>query len=218
MKTTIKYKVLFYDGKKGKIKVDYDCPDFTDEEIEPLVLNGKKVSDGHTYTIEQQIDEWVNEFDKKDWMEDNDVMMIFDWKVVSAKAESALQTNLVVKPQKLSQSEMVGLYVQMAPMSEELKTEFIAVYAEIKPAIEKLPFDKQIDITFKGLGVGFKAAQEAYRYLTDYQKALNQIDSKSWVTTTNGRTTYDKDKLRELAREITLKQIDDENIRTELQA
>lgn len=216
MKTTIKYKVLFYDGKKGKIKVDYDCPDFGDEEIEPLVVNGKKVSDGHTYTIEQQIDEWVNEFDKKDWMEENDVIMIFDWEVVSAKVESAPQTNLVVKPQKLSQSEMVGLYVQMAPMSEELKTEFIAVYAEIKPAIEKLPFDKQIDITFKSLGVGFKAAQEAYRYLTEYQRALNVVDSKLWITTANGRTEYDKNKLRELAREITLKQIDDETIRTRL--
>jgi len=199
MKTTIKYKVLFYDGKKGKIKVDYDCPDFTDEEIGPLILHGKKVSDGHTYTIEQQIDEWVNEFDKKVWMEANDVMIIFDWKVVSAKHAEAPQTNLIVKPQKMTQSEMVGLYVQMAPMSEELKKEFIAVYAEIKPAIEKLPFDKQIDITFKGLGVGFKAAQEAYRYLTEYQKALNVVDSKSWVTTVNGRTTYDKDKLKELA-------------------
>ena len=218
MKTTIKYKVLFYDGKKGKIKVEYDCPDFADEEIEPLVLKGKQVSDGHTYTIEQQIDEWVNEFDKKDWMEANGVMMIFDWKVASAKAESAPQTNLVVKPQKLSQSEMVGLYVQMAPMSEELKTEFIAVYAEIKPAIEKLPFNKQIDITFKGLGVGFKAAQEAYRYLTEYQRALNVIDSKLWITTKNGRTEYDKVKLGQIARKITLKQIDDENIRTELQS
>lgn len=202
MKTTIKYKVLFHDGKKGKIRVEYDCPDFTDKEIEPLVLNGKQVSDGHTHTIEMQIDEWVGEFDKKGWMEENDVMIIFDWKVVSAKTEQAPMTNLIVKEKTLTQSEMVGLFVQMSPMSEELKTEFIAVYSEIKPAIKDLKFDKQIDITFKGLSVGFKAATEAYRYLTEYQRALNVVDSKAWITTTNGRTEYDKDKLKELAREI----------------
>ena len=215
MKTTIKYKVLFHDGKKGNVKVDYDCPDFTDKEIAPLILNGKKVSDGHTYTVEMQIDEWVGEFDKSDLMNEKDIMMIFDWKVVSAKAKENPNTNLIVKPQTLTQSEMVGLYVQMAPMSEELKTEFIAVYSEMKPTIKDLKFDKQIDITFKSLGVGFKAAQEAYRYLTDYQKALNQIDSKSWVTTTNGRTTYDKDKLRELAIKL-IEENEDETIRTRI--
>ena len=215
MKTTIKYSVLFHDGKKGKLKVDYECPDFVDEAVPPLILNGKQVSDGHTNTVEMQIDEWVGEFDKTDLMNEKDIMLIFDWVVASAKAKNNPNTNLIVKPQTLSQSEMVGLYVQMAPMSEELKTEFIAVYSEMKPTIKDLKFDKQIDITFKSLGVGLKAAQEAYRYLTDYQKALNQIDSKSWVTTTNGRTTYDKDKLKELAYKL-IEEKSDEAIRTRL--
>ena len=211
MKTTIKYKVLFHDGKKGKIKVEYDCPDFEDREIAPLVLHGKQLSDGHTHTIEQQIDEWVGEFDKSEWMRDNDVMIIFDWKVVSAKAESAPNTNLVVVKPKMTQSEMVGLFVEMSPMSDELKLEFIAVYSEMKPTIKDLKFDKQIDITFNSLGVGFKAAKEAYRYMTEYQRSLNEIDSKLWISTTNGRTTYDKDKLNEIARSKTLEKMEDEN-------
>jgi hypothetical protein len=107
----------------------------------------------------------------------------------------------IINPEKKSKlEEDISTNLENKLENEsELKTEFIAVYSEMKPSIKDLKFDKQIDITFKSLGVGFKAAQEAYRYLSDYQKALNQIDSKSWVTTTNGRTEYDKDKLRELA-------------------
>ena len=46
MKTTIKYSVLFHDGKKGKIKVDYKCPDFVDEAVPPLILLKCKLMNG----------------------------------------------------------------------------------------------------------------------------------------------------------------------------
>ena len=200
MKTTIEYKVLFYDGNKGELKAKYECPDFEDIEIEPLILNGKQVSEGHTNTISMQIDEWVGEFDKSEWMRSNEVMMIFDWEVISAKSKSLPNTNLVIKEKKLSQSEMVGLFVQASPMSDELKTEFIAVYSEMKPSIKNLHFSKQIDITFNSLTVGLKAAIEAYKYLTRYQKTLNEVDSKSWITHNNGRTTYDRDKLNQIVK------------------
>jgi hypothetical protein len=209
MKTTIKYDVIFYDGNKGKLKVDYDCPDFEDIDIAPLILNGKHVSDGHTNTIEMQIDEWVGEFDKKEWMNSNDVMIINDWEVVSARTESEPKTNLVIKEKKLTQSEMVGLFIQMAPMSDDLKLEFIAVYKEMKPAIKNLKFDKQIDLTFKGLSIGMKAASQAYKYITEFSKTMGDMKTDDYASISYGERIVDRTAMLDTARNKTLEKIND---------
>lgn len=207
MKTTIKYKVLYYHGGMGEIKVDYDCPDFSDIEVEPLVLNGKQVTDGHIHTIESQIDEWVGEFDKKEWMNSNDIMTIFDWQVVSAKSKESPNINLVVKEKKLTQSEMVGLFVQMSSMSDDLKLEFIAVYKELKPTIKNLKFDKQIDITFKGLNIGMKAASQAYKYISEFSKTMSDMKTDDYKSISWGETIFDKDKMLDDAKDTTIKKL-----------
>jgi hypothetical protein len=209
MKTTIKYDVIFYDGNKGKLKADYECPDFEDMDIAPLILNGKQVSDGHINTIEMQIDEWVGEFDKKEWMNSNDVMIINDWEVVNARSESEPKTNLVIREKKLTQSEMVGLFVQMAPMSDDLKLEFIAVYKEMKPVIKNLKFDKQIDLTFKGLSIGMKAASQAYKYITEFSKTMSDMKTDDYKSISWGETIFDKDKMLGDTRNKTLEKIND---------
>lgn len=195
METTIKYKVLFNNGKKGSIKVDYDCPDFENIQKEPIQIGSELISTD--ITIEQQIDEWVSEFDKRDLMDSNDIMIIFNWDVISAKTKESPKTNIIVKERTLTQSELVGLFVQSAPMSDELKIEFIAVYKELKPVIKDLKFDKQIDLTFKSLNIGMKAASQAYRYITEFSKTMSDMKSDGYKSIEYGKTIFDSDKMIE---------------------
>jgi hypothetical protein len=92
-------------------------------------------------------------------MYENDIEIIFDWIILSKN----LNNKIELKQKKLTQSEMVGLFIKEANMTEDLKTEFIAVYSNIKSSIKDLKFDKQIDITFKSLNVAIMACSEAYK-------------------------------------------------------
>lgn len=195
MKVKIKYSVLTYEGKKtSKTQIYDNCPDFEAYKGEPLILSGKQVTEGFDYTIEYQVDKWVEEFDKKDWMEENDVQIIFDWKVVSAKVQSK---ELIVKQKTLTQSEIVGLWLEMVEMSDGLKANFVAVYSEMKPVIKDFKFDKQIDITMKGLSVGFKSTINVYDSIKQFQAGLDKIKLDDYKTISFGKTSYNLEKVKE---------------------
>jgi hypothetical protein len=204
MKTTVKYKVLFNSGKKGTIKVDYDCPDFEHINGTPITVGSEILSTD--VSIEQQIDEWVSSFDKRNLMDSHDIMLIFDWKIVSAKPKET-NKNIIVKERSLTQSELVGLFVISAPMSDELKKEFAAVYSELKTTIKDLSFDKQIDITFKSLSVGMKAASEAYRYINDFMKSMDNVKTDDHKNISWGETIFDKDRMLDDVRNGTKKNV-----------
>jgi hypothetical protein len=213
MKTKIKYEVLFYDGKKGHVNVNYDCPDFQDIENDPFVLDGKKIADASTTTVKDQIDEWVHDLDKRDIMDKHDISIIFNWEVISAKSKETPKMDLIQREKKLTQSELVGLFVQNAPMSEDLKVEFVAVYKELKPSIKDLKFDKQIDLTFKGLKIGMKAATEAYKYINEFSNTMRGMKTDDYKSISWGKTIFDKEKMLDDARGKTVKKLNqsDEN-------
>lgn len=192
MEVKIKYNVLTYEGKTTTKTVTYDnCPDFESYKGKPLILEGKQLTEGFDYTVEYQVDKWVEEFDKWDWMEENDVQIIFSWEVVSAKKESK---NLIVKEKNLTQSEMVGLWLKLSDTSEEYKANFIAVYSEMKSTIKDLKFEKQIDVTMKAMGVGIESAINVYKRLDDFDKALKHIKLDDYSSIKNGVVVYDKEK------------------------
>jgi hypothetical protein len=186
MKATIKYKVLFCSGKKGTIKVDYECPDFEHIDKEPIIIGTEVITTD--ISVEQQIDEWVASFDKTDLMYSNDIMIIFNWDIVSAKPKD-VNKNIIVKQRILTQSEMVGLFIKHANMTEDLKTEFIAVYSNLKSTIKNLKFDKQIDITFKSLNIAMMASKEAYRSQIEILKNGLSVYEKQ---ISYGKTNYIK--------------------------
>lgn len=163
MKAKVRFKVVLNNGTIKKLTVEYNCPNFN--VIEGGVFLNHKCSN---ISIKEQIDSWVSDINKKDWMEENDVSTIIDWEVVDNN--SSLPANNF----KLTNSEMVGLWLKNSNMSDGLKNEFIAVYKEMKPTIKNLKFDKQIEITFKSLNVGFSAASQAYKSLDDIRKEVRE--------------------------------------------
>lgn len=157
MEIKIKYSVLFTNGKKSFIFQNHTCPDFKNKK-KPLTLITGQTFDFET-SIEEQVDDWVLDLDKTQFMYENDIEIIFDWIILSKN----LNNKIELKQKKLPQSEMVGLFIKEANMTEDLKTEFIAVYSNIKSSIKDLKFDKQIDITLKSLNVAMMASSEAYK-------------------------------------------------------
>lgn len=206
MKAIVKYDVLFYNGEKGTVRETYDCPDFENIGPQKIVINGEEISDDYINTIESQIDEWISEIDKRDLMNSRDIAIIFNWEIISAKSET--NKNIIAKERKLTQSELVGLFVKMSPMSDELKTEFVAVYRELKPSIKNLKFDKQIDITFKGLNIGMKAASQAYKYISEFSKTMSDMKSEDYKSISWGETVFDKSRMLDDVREKTNQNIE----------
>lgn len=191
MEVKIKYSILTYGGKKtSKVETYKTCPDFEVIKNEPINLGGELIPTD--VTVADQIDEWVSSFDKKLWMDINDIQTIFDWKIVSAQSK-----NLIVKQKSLTHSEMVGVWLNLVEGSEEFKANFIAVYSELKPAIKGLKYELQIDITLKSISLGVKSAINAYESLKDYQKFLDNINLDEYKSISYGKTSYNFDKIKE---------------------
>jgi len=154
MKITAKYSVLSYDGKKGFIKDTYECPDFKDIE-NSLEIQGKVHKS--IYTAIQQADEWLSDIDKADFMEDNDIHMIFDWSIISAIKED---TQLIPSKVKISKKEGVYLWLtHLSGFGEDFQNEFRAVYTKLYPKIKNLKLDKQISMTLSGIDLACTAAE-----------------------------------------------------------
>jgi len=164
MKTTVKYGVLYENGKKGKVSVKYDCPDF--EEIKFLSPVQPDVE--CVITIDEQVDDWVTTFDKKEWMNENGVLLIFDWEIKSIKTKSK---ELVVTKPKITQTDIVGIFAS-EHLDGQIQSDFIAVYVKMKPTIKDLKFNKQIDIVLKGMDVAYGSALNVYKRLNEFSESL----------------------------------------------
>lgn len=209
METTIKFKVIKNDGKKKSIKVTYkDCPDFI-EEIKIANFAKHPTKDGWlqvTYNesdiiesdseqakivekIEDQIDEWVESFDKALWMDDNDVMVILTWEVVSYvgqqidRGETGLtivnekSKEVFVNP-KVSDIDQMKLFFEInkEEIGQEFIDNYIVIYAEMADTIKHMDWRKQMDIVFKTMTISFASASKALTDLSGYGVALQKVD------------------------------------------
>lgn len=178
MEIQAKFSVLFYTGKKGTKKQKYECPDFEDIITPSFLEKGKTLN----YTAVEQADNWLSEIDKKEWMEANDIQIIFDWEIISCKqkttekksTELALNNlhtkELITKAKKFTNEEIVEIYVnQFIP--EALKNDFIAVYETMKDQIKGMKYKKQIDIVMAGMKVAYRSSSNVF-------DRLNEIDEQ----------------------------------------
>jgi hypothetical protein len=79
----------------------------------------------------------------------------------------------------------------------------------MKPAIKNLKFDKQIDLTFKGLSIGMKAASQAYKYITEFSKTMGDMKTDDYASISYGERIVDRTAMLDTARNKTLEKIND---------
>lgn len=171
MKITVKYSVLFYNADKGSIKETYECPDFEDTEHSMTI---GKYTHTSTETALQKADEWLLDIDKQKFMDDNDIHLIFDWKIISAEKDSK---QLIVKEPKLSKLQQIELYINSTSMAEQHKLDFKAVYTEMHPKIKNMSPEKQISLTFGALGAAYGASGAAYQHMTDLMSGGKKVET-----------------------------------------
>jgi len=163
MKITAKYSVLTYEGKKTSRRVTYECPDF--EDIYSEFLGRQTI-----HTALQQADEWLTEQDKREWMEENDIEIIFDWAIIAAEKEN---NQLILKEEKIDKRHAVEYWLKnFSGTDEDFKTQFEAVYSEMYPRIKSLSVEKQIEIALRATGVAAQAASTAYNHIINYTDNL----------------------------------------------
>lgn len=151
MKAKIKYDVLTQEGKRRKISKVYEVPDF--EEKRGVFLGHECVN-----TVEQQIDEFMNDIDKSGFMEENEIHIIFDWKVVSAVKKDNPKQELIIKPVRLSNDDMIKIFLGMWEMPERIKIDFAAIYTKMKKSLKGLSIERQIELVIASLGVAQKSS------------------------------------------------------------
>lgn len=169
MKAIVKHDVLFYNGRRGKINQTFIVPEFEEKITDSIIFKGEKVKT----TILEQVDDFISEIDKKDFMEENDIQIIYNWEIISCKVESEKitstsglilknkSTEIVLKSKKKSNSEIVQIFATEI-LEDKLKDDFISVYSSMKSSIKSLNYKKQIEIVFDGMKVAYKSAHNVY--------------------------------------------------------
>lgn len=145
MKQKINFKALTYRGKLVRFTKMYDLPDF--KVIPPSKIKGVIFQE---ISIESQIMAWLDEQDKEKLMIERDLGVILDYEV-SKKREP--------KPTLVD-------YLKQDNLSEQVLTELLAIYSEIRPVLKGKTITTQVEILFSHLDIGCKAASTAYQRIS----------------------------------------------------
>ena len=154
------------------------------------VVEGDTEQFNFTTTVGGQIDEWVASLNKSDWMFDKEIMTILNWEVISytgmkvdeVTGETSLQTiqtkEVTIKEQKLTPIENMKLFfvLNKEQISQEFVDNYTVLYADLADNIKDFPWEKQMGIVFKVMGIASTAASTALQSITDYSQALKQVD------------------------------------------
>lgn len=163
MKTKIKFKVLFYNGEVGVIYHQFSHVKF--KEIVDIITIGGVERECIT-TFESQLDQVIEDWDKRDWMERNDIQAIYNWEIPTVKKKTATI--------KLTKLRVIETFLQEANFSDKMKLDFVAVYSKMRGEIKDLSPAKQISIIFSVLSVAYDASSAAYQHIVDYGKDLEE--------------------------------------------
>lgn len=174
MKVKVKYEVI-KEGAKKFSTITHEIPDLQPLTVK-VILNGEEVT--LTTSIEKEVDDYISDMDKSVLMYENDWMLIINWKILQEIPKQkkvknrfpSFETHSYEKlNRKLSQSELVALFiVTQSTFTEELRNDFVACYKEQFENIKDLKFNKQIDIVFKSMAIGYKSVTNAFTELNNF--------------------------------------------------
>lgn len=163
MKIKIKFKALTYNGKVIVFTKDFYCPDF--EVIPPKKLNDGELPE---ITVESQIIDWLDEQDKSNLMIEKDLGVIIDYWI----------------PKKKEKKSTIVDYLKKANLSEQLMLDLLAVYKKIKPIIKGKSVEYQIHMMLSHLSIGYDAAANAYKHISNILQVENIKDAEKLLKIT----------------------------------
>jgi len=111
-------------------------------------------------SVENQLDNYLNDLDKSDLMEDNDFYCLIDWEL----------KRLSKKETPLEKREWIVNVFKQADSSETLMNDFLSIYQQIYHKIKNISSDKQFDRVIEILGFGIRHTTEVLKDLTEFQR------------------------------------------------
>lgn len=155
MKQKFKFKILDFNGKIKHIVKEFDCPDF---EVIPGKLY-KNILLPET-SIESQLMDWLDGQDKKQFMGENDIEIIFDYWVYKKKKGKKLTINLTMYD-----------YLKTFDLDDKLLLDLLAIYKEIYDKIKSKPINEQILLLFSHAKIAYISSTNAYNnIINNYNK------------------------------------------------
>tara|TARA_R110000787_G_scaffold133423_4_gene245744 strand:+ start:1470 stop:1997 length:528 start_codon:yes stop_codon:yes gene_type:complete len=159
MKFKAKIKTVLYDGSINTFTVDYECPDFEVTENKFFLKNGE--SRTIITSVETQVDDWLCEQDKSEWMDDNDVGTIINfWQHIPKKRKKKISFR------QYSSNLLSG-------QDQGFVDDFFATYAEIFESLKGKEVQDQFVSVLNAMSVGIKAATIAYQNMSKILKPDN---------------------------------------------
>lgn len=178
---------------------------FSERKVESLLTDElcSKLNLGKflTISIEEQADKYLEDIDKSDIIFQKDLHMINNWKIVSVvtNGECLYKDNLkreslkgVLKEINIDDIKSDNLHSNLKHLVIEIfkgiddkkvreKTfiDFMVTFDRMYSSIKNLTIEKQIDIVFKSLNIGYDAATEAYRdVIRTYDRLEKEFEEK----------------------------------------
>jgi hypothetical protein len=203
MKSVIKLKIIgldYYTMEKVNVKKKITCEGsiFEDRKNPPLVINGGKYTlPESTTTAKELADDWVST--QSDFLMDvindpkRELNCILDWEILEIQNIQDGVTTLPMKvdvPIKLSTEMQMGLVLKGfeekigREFDEDFKAGFLHTYLEMKDKLKGLSLENKISIVLAAMGVGLKAASNAYSRISEIllRDNTDELDeaAKSW--------------------------------------
>ncbi len=189
MKAKVKYTATTgsYPYEQIKFVETYDCPEF--KEIHHKSTT-KGLKDTY-YTVFQQVDNWVGELDKKQLMDNKDLLNIIDWEIISVDDVKA-KADGVVKKDKLSNKDTVLLIASTLFKEGNAQKDFAVCYKKLFKNIKDLKPEKQVSIVMDSMGIGYLSS------ITTLDN-LSKSESKIKFAYNNTDSEEEKDKVLKMS-------------------
>ncbi len=141
-------------------------------------------------TKESQIMDFLDEMDKTDFMQENEIITIIDYKPFIQKKKQNKEIEIL---------SIFSSFISNFKNKEQMYFDFVAVAAKMKDSIKNLSIKNQMNIILNALSVGYKAKTTALKELSDFRRNLDEDLSK--LKTHDERLKYlnPKDKRKELS-------------------
>lgn len=174
MEVKVKYEVIAR-GTRKFCTVTHEIPDLKPQTVN-VILNRESVT--LTTTLEKEVDDYISDMDKSTLMFEKDWSLIINWEILKDIPKEKKPKNKFPSfelstyekvSRKLTQSELVALFiVTQSTFDESLRNDFIACYKEQFENVKDLKFNKQIDIVFKSMAIGYKSVTNAFTELNNF--------------------------------------------------
>ena len=150
----IQFKYITEEGKYKCKSFNLDIPEFKDYQTD---------FKGVQFIVrkERQIMDFLDEMDKTNFMQENHMITILDYKPYFQKQKRNKEVEiLAIFKDAISSNQN----------KEQLYFDFFAVATKMRHSIKNLSIEKQFNLILDGLNIGYKAQSEIVKELLDYSK------------------------------------------------